>query len=225
LAVPYQYLRSDEFPELELGDSISSKVQTSLPWGDPTAESSVTYLGLADNPAFERYEVLHQVERDVDAYVNQQPVRRLLENRRFHAFLHRERSYWLISTKRRDAQGVFERLARDHDSVAVSNEQIDLRTISSLGSTTGAYFGNLRIDKVRTAAVFGSTTVVESEEWEHYSELGELSVVYMRVMADDGETRTLMVMRDRGVNLMRDTGERLNLAFVAALQDSIAGLT
>lgn len=224
MAVPYQYLRSDEFPVLELGESISSKVQTSLPWGDPTAESSATFLGLADNPAFERYEVLHQIERDVDAFYNQQPVKRLLENRRFHAYLHRQGGYWLISTRRRDARGVFERLAHDHDGVVVSDEQIDLRTITSLGSTTGAYFGNLRIDKVRTAAVFGTTTVVESEEWEHYSELGDLSVVYMRVMADDGETRTLMVMRDRGVNLMKDTGERLNLAFVADLQESIAGL-
>lgn len=210
---------------LELGDNLSSKVQTSLPWGDPTAESSATYLGLAENPSFERYEVLHQIERDVDAYYNQQPVKRLLENRRFHAYLHREGGYWLISTRRRDARGVFERLAHDHESVVVNDEQIDLRTITSLGSTTGAYFGNLRIDKVRTAAVFGSTTVVESEEWGHYSELGELSVVYMRVMADDGETRTLMVMRDRGVNLMKDTGERLNLAFVADLQDSIRELT
>lgn len=218
------YLRCAEFPTLELGESISTKVQTSLPWGDASAESSLTFLGLADDPQFERYEALHQIERDVDAYYNQKPVRRLLENRRFHAYLHRERDYWLVSTRRRDARGLFDRLAHDHDTVVTSDDSVDLKRLSSLGSTTGAYFGDLKIDKVRTAAVFGSTTVVESEEWEHYSELGELSVVYMRVTAEDGETRTLMVMRDRGVNLMNDTGERLNLAFVASMQQSIAGL-
>lgn len=221
MPVPLMYISSTEFPQLALGTSISTKVQTSLPWGDPTAETSLTFQGLADDPQFERYEVLHQVERDVDAFYNQQAVRRLLENRRFHAFFNRSKGYWLVSSKRRDARGVFERLKREHNDIKAEPVDTDLSALSSLGSTTGAYFGNLRIDKVRTAAVFGSTTVVESEEWEHYSDLGELTVLYMRVMADDGDIRTLMLMRDRGVLLMKDTGERLNLAFAASLHESI----
>jgi hypothetical protein len=225
MPVPLMYISSAEFPVLALGDSISTKVQTSLPWGDPTAETSLTFQGLADDPQFERYEALHQVERDVDAFYNQQPVRRLLENRRFHAFFNRSKGYWLVSSKRRDARGVFERLKREHSDVQAESAETDLAELSSLGATTGAYFGNLRIDKVRTAAVFGSTTIVESEEWEHYSELGELTVLYMRVMADDGEIRTLTLMKDRSILLMKDTGERLNLAFAASLQESIDAAT
>jgi hypothetical protein len=63
--------------------------------------------------------------------------------------------------------------------------------------------------------------VVESEEWDHYAGLGELTVVYMQVMADDGETRTLMLMPDRSVLLAKDTGDGTNLRFVADMQVDI----
>lgn len=223
MPVPFMFVRSTAFPVLALGDALSTKVQTALPWGNASAETSLTFQGLADDPQFERYEVLHQVERDVDAYFNDQQVNRLLENRRFKAYLHRGDGYWLISSRRKDARGVFDRLKKAHDTVEAGAEETDLASLLSLGSTTGAYFGNLKIDKVRTAAVFGSTTVVESEEWGHYSELGDLTVLYMRVRGDDGDTRTLTLMRDRGVLLMKDAGKRLNLSFVASFQTSIDG--
>ncbi len=225
MPVPYQFLHCDGFPELELGSTLSTKVQTALPWGDPSAETSLTYLGLADDQQFERYDVLHQVERDVDAFYNQQLLSRILENRRFKAYFHRPGRYFLVCARRIDARSVFERLGRQHEVVKAQHEEIDLRKVLGLGNTTGAYFGNLQIDKVRTAAVFGSTTVVESDEWEHYSELGDLSVLYMRVMSDDGSIRTLTLTRDRGVLLMKNMGERLNLSFIATLQQSMTSLT
>jgi hypothetical protein len=170
---------------------------------------------------FERYEVLHQVERDIDAFYDQRPVKRLLVNGRFAAFYNRSGGYFLINSRRSDARGVFDRLAKEHPGAAASYDEIDLTQVLGLGSTTGAYFGNLRIEKVRSAAVFGTTTIVESDEWEHYAERGELSAVYMRVFEDDGGVRAVQLLRDRGVVLMKDLGERLNLAFVAALQASI----
>jgi hypothetical protein len=224
MPVPLRYVTCHDFPEVGLGESISTAVHLSLPWGDTTAETSLTYLGRADDQDFERYEVLHQVERDVDAFYNQQLVKRILENRRFFAFYNRANHYFLFGARRKDALGVFERLARIDPPIHAQSDDIDLRKVLVLGKTTGGYFGKLQIAKVRTAAVFGSTTVVESEEWDHYAGLGELTVVYMQVMADDGETRTLMLMPDRSVLLMKDGGDGANLRFVADMQVDIEKL-
>lgn len=211
----------EDFPQLDLNDSISNKVQTALPWGDETTETSIAYLGAAEDSAFERYVVLHQVEREMDAFFNQQAVRRLIENRRFPAYYFRDRGYFLVGARDRDTSGMFDRLATGDVPVHATKEEIDLTTVMALGKTTGAYFGNLRIDKVRTAAVFGTTTVVESEEWSHYAELGDLKVIYMRMMADDGEVRVVQLLRDRSVVLMKNDTERADLCFVRELQASI----
>lgn len=224
MPVSLRYITCEAFPEVPMRKSISTAVHLALPWGDATAETSLTFLGPADDPAFERYEVLHQVERDIDAFYNQQLVKRILENRRFFAFYNRSQKYFLVGAARKDALGVFERLSRIDPPVHTRSIDIDLRKVLALGKTTGGYFGKLKIAKVRTAAVFGSTTVVESEEWDHYATLGELTVVYMQVMADDGETRTLMLMPDRSVLLMKDVGDRANLSFVAEMQIDIENL-
>jgi len=224
MPVPLRYITCEDFPQVEVHQSISTAVHLALPWGDTTAETSLTFLGPADDPSFERYEVLHQVEREVDAFYNQQLVKRILENRRFFAFYNRDRRYFLVGARRKDALGVFDRLTKVDPAIHASSDDIDLRKVLDLGKTTGGYFGKLKIAKVRTAAVFGSTTVVESEEWDHYANLGELTVVYMQVMADDGETRTLMLMPDRSVLLMKDTGDGPNLRFVADMQVDIDSL-
>lgn len=224
MPVPLRYVTCQDFPQVEMGQSIRTAVQLALPWGDATAETSLTFRGPADDPDFERYEVLHQVERDVDAFYNQELVKRILENRRFFAFYNRTRQYFLVGARRKDAIGVFERLTKIDPPIHARSDDFDLRRALDLGKTTGGYFGKLKIAKVRTAAVFGSTTVVESEEWDHYASLGELTVVYMQVMAEDGETRTLMLMPDRSVLLMKDTGDGTNLRFVADMQVDIDNL-
>jgi hypothetical protein len=57
-----------------------------------------------------------------------------------------------------------------------------------------------------------------------YATLGQLTVVYMQVTANDGETRTYMLMPDRSVLLMKDTGDKFNLRFVANMQVDIDNL-
>lgn len=218
---PFMFLRVDEFPELGLNESVRTKVQVGMPWGDSSAETSITYLGVADDDRFERYSIVHQVERHVDAVYNHEPIRRLLENRRFHAFYRRDVGRLFVSTSGSNARRAFERLGTANPPIQAHVEHINLLDVMSLGKTTGAYFGALRIDKVRSAAVFGTTTVVESEEFSHYAQLGDLTVIYIQIMSDDGDIRKLQLLTDRGVVLFNDLGERLNLQFVDQIQDSI----
>src|SRR4051794_38632795 len=106
MTLSLRYVECSDFPTLELGESVSTKVQLSFSWGQSSASSSLTYLGMAANHDFERYEVLHQVDRDIDAYWNNELVKHVLENRRFPAYLHRKRGYFLLVTNGRNAKGL-----------------------------------------------------------------------------------------------------------------------
>lgn len=218
---PYMYLVCEDMPRLDEGDSISTSVQTALPWGNPSAETTLTYLGAAEDVRFEHYTVLHQVEKAVDVIVRQETVHEVLDNNRFHAYYHRSNGYFLVTSKRKHAQGAFARLARAPQPVNASPVTIPLLDVREVGETTGGHFGNLSIAKVRSAAVFGTTTVSDSEEWAHYAEHGELSALYLRASTQTGDERPLQLMKDRSVVLMKDAGERLNLEFVAELQSSL----
>lgn len=221
MPIPFQYFPCDSLPKFEVGEGTHTRVQMAFEWATESAETSITYDGPSEHAAFERFGVLHQAERNVDAYYNHTPISQIKENLRFEAFYNRDAGYFLVRTKRSVARDAFERLLDAKPPVTTRLTTIDLKSVMALGHTTGAYFGNLKIENVRTAAVFGDTTVVESEEWEHYSELGDVSTLYLRVMDGDGEMRTLQFMRDRGVLLMKDSGERGNLEFASAIQGSV----
>jgi hypothetical protein len=224
MPVPYRYFAAPGLPELELDQKVTSEAQLAMPWGDETAHTTMTYLGLAEGEAFERYSVEHQVDVEVDAIYEQKPVKRIIEVRRFFAFYLRDKEYFLVQGPKRDARGAFERLEKAKPPVVAAPGELDLDKLSQLGQTTGAWFGKLKIADVNTTAVFGTETVVDSEEWARYTELGELSVVYMRLQDGGGVYRKVMVSRDRFVLLMQNVGEGANLEFVAQLQEAIDNL-
>ena len=64
--------------------------------------------------------------------------------------------------------------------------------------------------------------MVTSEEWSRYSDLGEVSAIYMHV--DDPETgvRTILVTKERRVVLMQEASESEDLEFIRRMQGIIA---
>lgn len=221
MTTAYMYLRCDEFPKLELGESLSTSVEMAFAWGDESVATCLTYQGQADDPNFERYSMLYQVENDVDVVVQQREVNRLIENRRFHVYYQRAKHYLLIQTNQRDARNSIKRLRHAEPSVIARPEEINLLDVLPIGDPTGAVFGKLKIAKIRSAALHGTVTVVDSEEWQHLAEAGEARIVYMRAQTPSGDERPLQLMVDRSAVLMKDISERQNLEFVAELQRSI----
>jgi hypothetical protein len=216
------YVLCADMPRLDLGAAISTSVQTALPWGEETAETTLTFQGIADDPRFERYEMLYQVARDVDVVVNQKNIQRLLDNRRFHAFYNRDKGYFLVQTSRRDARNSLGRLVRANQPITTAHRSINLADVLEVGVPTGAHFGNLKIAKVSAASLFGTMTVVDSDEWHRYAEVGELSIVYMRASTEGGDERAIQLMNDGSVVLMKALSERQDLEFVAELQESLS---
>jgi hypothetical protein len=219
----YRYFRTPHLPVLSVRQTVSSQTQLAMPWGDETAHTTLTYLGVAAAREFEHYHVEQQVERDIDAIYNQQPLKRLIEIRKFPAFYHRDARYFLVRADKRDARVMFKRLSQVSPPIVGESQTVDLQKLQEIGRTTGGWFGSLKIADVRTAAIFGSATVVGSEDWTRYADLGELSALYIQVLAPDETVRPVMLTHDRGVVLMREQDEHTDLEFIAHIQATIDG--
>lgn len=210
------------FPQLAVGESVQSKAQLALPvaGGDDEAHTSITYKGDSNHDDFGRYLIRHQVEREVDAIYHGESIRRLIFNREFDAFLHREESYLLVGTGKVDARGAMGRLASGKDTgIEVAKlEPMNLALLEkALGTTSGGYFTNLEIAKVQSASLHGAD-VASSDEWSRYDEAGTLSAIVVHGAGPDELIRSFMLTSNRGVVLYSDLGERDNLAFVSHVQ-------
>lgn len=225
MTTPYQYMTSPDLPQFALDQKVHSETQLAMPWGDESAHTTLTYLGLAEGEQFERFSIEHQVDAEIDAIYNRESIRSIIFVRRFFAFYKRDKSYFLVDTNKKDAREAFRRLGKANPSpVTATPEEMALERLLELGRTTGGWFAKLKIADVRSAAVFGTETVVESEEWARYLEAGELASIYAHVPDRNGIARSVMLGRDRFVMIMKDMGEGANLDFAAFIQEQIDGL-
>ncbi len=217
----YYYLRAVEFPDLPVGGEVASKHQLSLPLADHEACTTLTMLGLAEDPAFRKYKVVHHVEREVEGIFRQEPLRRFLEVKRFPVYQHIKAGYVLAESSKEVARSAFKRLRGASPPVITEKVKVELSQLQSLGETTGGWFNNLRIADVSTAGLFGTSTVTNSSEWKHYAEDGELNAVLMRLVEEGEGLRSLMLTKDRLVVLHKDLGEGENLRYLRWLQETI----
>jgi hypothetical protein len=127
--------------------------------------------------------------------------------------------YFLTVTNKRESKGFFERLTRAAPPVNALPGTLDLAAVQHLGHTTGGYFADLKINEVSTAGIWGTADIVDSDEWGRYSEVGDISALYMRVASRAGTERSVQVTKDRLVLLMQHMSERDNLDFVAHLNE------
>jgi len=215
--IAYRYFQALVAPRLNVGESVMSSAQLAMPWGQEEAHTTLTYLGLAEAREFERYAVEHQVDRQGELIYQHQRIGRYIEVKRFTAYYLRNPGYFLVMADKRDSRTLFERLGRASPSIKAKAGELNFAELQELGKTTGGWFKNLKIADVRTSALFGSSTVTDSEEWSRYADLGELSSVYVQLAGPDETVRVVQLTRDRCIVLLNPMGERTDLEFIAHL--------
>lgn len=220
MPISYRYFACDDMPALNIGEVISHQAQASIPGFDHEAHSTLTYARRADHPDFQRYDCVHQEQRDVDAIFEQKEVHRAIFNERFNAFYNPEGHYFLLQNDRKKSKSFFDRLSRAHPHpVHAVPGQLDLHEVMKLGQTTGGWFANVRLSGVQSAGLFGHDDIGSSEEWARYSAEADMSAVYIRVESRAGGITPVMVTKDRAVVVQRDGGEKDNLDIVAHLNE------
>lgn len=221
MSTVFHYFTLKSIPQLSIGQKVESKRQLALPVSDNAPCTTLERLGQAEDDAFDKYFIVHQVEQQVDGIYQQQPMHRFLENKRFPLFVHRQAGYLLAETSKPYARGALRRLEEAKHPLEADTQEIDLGSLQDLGSTTGGWFGELRIADVSAAGLFGSSTVSESAEWQRYLEEGKLNALLMKLIDEGGAVKSFMVTRERVVVLHRDEGEAENLRYARYLQETI----
>ena len=219
----YRYFNCPDMPIMGLSEEIRSTAQLGLPWGDDEPFSLIRYLGLSEHSDFHRYECIHQVDREVDAVYNHNEIRRLLFNERSQLITTAIKAIFFIQAGKKESRDFFIRMSAASPPIIAERGKLDLGLVQSLGHTTGGWFAQLKIENVSTAGIFGTTDIVDSDEWSRYSDVGEISALNMRAASRAGIERSVMVTRDRLVLVMQGQDERDNLDFVAHLNEMFEG--
>lgn len=216
----FRYYSCNDMPDLQLDESITHQAQTSIPGFDHEAHSTLTYARRADHSDFQRFDCVHQEQRNVDAIFEQKEVHRAIFNERFNAFYNPERRYFLVQNDRSKGKSFFDRLsrARPHPINATPGK-LDLHEVMKLGQTTGGWFANVRLTGVQSAGLFGHDDIGNSDEWARYSAEADMSAVYVKVESRAGSITPVMITKDRAVIIQKDGGEKENLDLVAHLND------
>jgi hypothetical protein len=223
--IPYHYHVAEAVPRLEIGQSITTAAQLSIDLGMDSPHTTMTYRGPAEASEFEWYSVEHQVLRQAEAIHLRQKFGEFIEVKRFMAYYQRECGYFLVTVDRHTTRAMFERLRRAVPAVKASPRQVDLSRVEKIGLTTGGWFGKLQIADVRSSALFGSSSVTDSDEWTRYANLGELKALEMRAQGPEDDPRSIQLTRNRCVVLRAPIGERSDLEFVAYVQATIDAIT
>lgn len=213
----YRYYNCDEAPTFKVGQGVQTEHQLTFEFANMAAHSRIEYLGLAMRDSFERYKVEHEIDVRMDVVWEKEVVHKVLRRLTFPAYYHREKGYWLVGTGKREARILFERLGDADPPIVAEPGSCDLGLVQAAlvargdGHTTGGHFSDLKIDKVKSASIFGTDTVVDSDDWARYSELGEVSAIDARVSPAD---TSIMITADRLVLVRsaRTEAEALHIA-------------
>lgn len=219
------YFRAKKFPELlRIGQSVSTEKQLLLAdVGWPDARTEFTYLGLAQDQSYRRYGVRHEDLRHVNARFRNEPVRELFFVYDFQIF----RSAAGVLFCKGAVKPVVNRAFRALEDTGLETEsvEVDLGLIlkrlkeSGEGLVKGGWFGDLVINKVDAAGIFGND-VDESDEWERYSSSGSLNAVTVDLVVA-GAHESFQLTRDRTIVVYRSKTEPELLEFAEAIHKMV----
>jgi len=147
---------------------------------EPTTE--IRKKGIAANEDFEEFNVKHEREEEKWVRLDNEEYHQIIEIYEFPMYLHGSKERALFRTKKIIAKEVVSRFdTRSSNYLPVDAWRFDLEELTEeLQEITGVWFSNLLLKNVSSAALFGRD-VETSNEWNRYSNTGDLSNIHLEV--------------------------------------------
>ena len=222
-AKAYQYYEVSDFPDWEEGNRFETRHQGSLFTGqvDDAPTSVITSAGLADDPSFRKYHVMHETFRSVRGRYRNEPIAGYVAQKEFHLYVHSNGGTMFVDTSGALCKEMIDRLERSDIPFLVVPRRVDLAKLADDMRTQvrGGWFGNLRVADVSSIGIFGAT-VGESSEWGRYEQVGSLKVVDLALDLQ-GQNLSVKVMAHRGVLLYRSFTESQALGLLLEIQKEL----
>lgn len=224
-AKAYRYYIVNEFPELAVGQSVTSTYQGTLVPSlvDEAPQTVITCVGTADNESYLKYHVLHETHQAVVGRYMNQPIHSYVRKVEFHLFREADEGILFADAKKQISREMLKRLRDSDISIDLLESAIDLSEVGAdLKSTvSGGWFGELRIADVSSMAAFGPG-VGESSEWDRLDSLGKLQTLDVHYEYEN-ELYFMMIMPDRTIVLFAPFTESEALRLLESIQAFLDG--
>ncbi|MBE7556985.1 MAG: hypothetical protein HS126_38595 [Anaerolineales bacterium] len=228
MARSYKRYRVEGFPELTVGEEIHTTHQLGIRFPDEPQDdqvhSQLRLLGESEHPQFLKYKVQHEVLR-LQLFRHQGLVHdRLITIEEMMAYRDPTSPHIYFKGTRFSDQ-FLKQLARSIPQFHAYKREIDLNQLGREieRKVKGGWFGNLKIQDVRVAGIFGGG-VAEAEEWERSRTTGKLtSVVIELSIANEG--LSAMLFSDGGLLIYTTQEEREDLNTLIQLDQIIQDFT
>lgn len=215
MARSYKRYRVEGFPELKVGEEIHTTHQLGIRFPDEPQDDEVhsrlRLLGESEHPHFLKYKAHHEVLKS-QLFRHQGVVYdRLIAIEEMMAYRDPNSPYLYFKGTRYSDQ-FLRQLARSIPEFHAYKREVDLRRLSQEieRKVKGGWFGDLKIQDVRTAAIFGGGVADDSEEWDRHRTTGKLaSVVIELSIANEG--LSAMLSNDGGILIYTTQDEREDL--------------
>jgi hypothetical protein len=224
MARSYKRYRVEGFPEMKVGEEIYTTHQLGIRFPDEPQDDEVhsrlRLLGESEHPQFLKYKAQHEVLRS-QLFRHQGMVHdRLIAIEEMMAYRHPMDAHLYFKGTRYSDQ-FLKQLARSIPEFHAYKREVDLSRLSQEieQKVKGGWFGDLKIQGVRTAAIFGGG-VADAEEWGRSRLAGKLtSVVIELSIANEG--LSAMLFSDGGILIYTTQDERDDLDTLIQLDQII----
>jgi len=211
-------IRLERFPT----DGTHTVQQLAIAGFDHTITTTIERAEDWHHARFQKFHVRHESVLRLEGRYRNEDISEVIEVHRFDIYASHDGSWAAVRAPKRLWLEALHRVEKDAAKALVfARESVDLSALLAKisSSVSGGWFGELDIEKVHTAGIFGAD-VAESDEWGHYEGAGTLQAIVVELPFGD-KPISMMLGHDWTVVLYRDLGELENLAFVEELREMV----
>lgn len=221
----YNYCKIENFPNLNINEKVESGgLLQNLSEAEKTVHSKVTFLGSSEFESFKKYKVHHETEKLIRHRVGADILDRVIVLSEFHLFRHTS-GYFVADTNLTELRELVGRLSDITPMIILKFREVNLVNLLS-GLTQGSvdvgggFFSNLKVDKVKSASIFGHE-VAESNLWDEFEQKGTLGGVLLTMFLY-GSPISLIITKRGGIVFYSTYEESVSLELVSNINDLIS---
>jgi hypothetical protein len=224
-AKPHRYYVVNQFPEMEVGQSVTSTYQGSLlpTLVDEAPQTVIKCVGIADHESYLKYQVVHETHQEVVGRYMNEPIHGYVRRTEFHLFRQPEQAFLFVDTNKRICREMVRRVQDSEIPMDLLSSEIDLSRLGTelKSAVSGGWFRKLRIADVSTMAAFGPV-VGESSEWDRLDRMGELGTLQVHYEFE-GKLYSVTITPDRSIVVLTTVTESEGLRLLESIQAILDG--
>lgn len=172
----------DTVAESEIASTQQCVMETEIM--DDAPVTKISYVGNSTNDYFSKYRIIHETQQEINGIYQRKPIKYYIYSDEIELYWVKNSNYIIAKGKAALVKEAFARLEKSN-IIKLTRYNVNLAKLKEEAKdaiVTGAWFKNLNVSKVESAAVFGSK-VSESKMWSELEDGGTMSSLLLQIAA------------------------------------------